>query len=110
MFNKYIKDAAQIYAESNEKLGERLVDISQAEIKAKDRVNITLSEYLGLREELTKKSERLKRIEAVIMRMGIPYEVIEHIEPGSIYVTTAEDNCNFKKKYRVEFTVDIFKR
>ena len=100
--------AARIVNRGLEKFGNTLQTISDAEIKSKDRVDITLKEYDELRNNLRRYEERCRKMGSMIMQMGIPYEVIEHIIPGSIDVTTCNDPCNFKRRYRVEFDVEVY--
>ena len=98
--------AARIVNRGLEKFGNKLQTISDAEIKSKDRVDITLKEYDELRNNVRRYEERCRKMGSMIMQMGIPYEVIEHIIPGSIDVTTCDDPFNFKRRYRVEFDVE----
>lgn len=100
------EQAARIVNRGLEKFGDKLQSISEAEIKSKDRVDITLKEYEQLKDNVRKYEERCRKMGSMIMQMGIPYEVIEHIIPGSIDVATCDDPCNFKRRYRVEFDVE----
>ena len=118
MFNKYfINDnhsaieAAHITAKSNRELGEKLESISKEEIKSKDRVDITLEEYLAMREKIEKLEAKNSQRDRLIIRLGIPAELIDSIDTSSINVTHCEDICNFKRKYRIEFEVeDVYGR
>jgi hypothetical protein len=91
-------------------LGDKLESISNAEIKSKDRVDITLAEYEKLKNDVRKYEERSRRMGSMIMRLGIPYEVIDLIDTGSIEVRTCEDPMNFKRHYEIKFTADDFLR
>ena len=100
------EQAAHIVNRGLEKFGDKIQSISQDGIKARDRVDITLKEYDELRNNVKQYEERCRKMCSMIMRMGMPYEVIEHIIPGSIRVTTADNYCDFKRRYRVEFDVE----
>ena len=91
-------------------LGDKLESISNAEIKSKDRVDITLLEYEKLKENTRMYEERCRRMGSAIIRLGIPYEVIDLIDTDSIEVRTCEDPMNLKRHYEIKFTADDFLR
>lgn len=93
-------------AESINGLGEKLESISQAEIKSKDRVDITLSEYLNMKDELKNAHIALKHAHMLLMTMGIPPEIISAIDQDSVHVYTNEDIRDFKRHYQIKFSVD----
>ena len=111
--NRAETKAARIITQSNkEQMGEytkTLKDISEAEIKSKDRVDIPLSEYDRLCRENSDLQWRLDHLNRMIIRMGIPAEVIDAIDPESIEVLTCKDFKDFKTKYKVLFSIDDFK-
>ncbi len=98
--------AAEITAESIKGFGEKLQSISQADIKAKDRVDISLSEYLRMREELESTQRDLRHCREMLCMMGIPAEVLPAIKSDSIRVSTYKDPCAYKSLYQVIFEVD----
>lgn len=98
--------AAEITSDVIKGFGDKLRSISQDEIKSKDRVDIPLSEYLSMREELANTAIALKHARALLMTMGIPPEIISAIDPDSVHVYTAEDLRDFKRHYLVNFSVD----
>lgn len=102
--NKSVKAAARIIADSNREHDETLKSISRDEIKSKDRVDIPLSEYLNMKQELESLNRRVKQMGSLIISMGIPAEVIEQIDPNSVRVETCDDPRLFKRHYRVSFT------
>ena len=101
-------EAARINAMSQEKFAKQLESISQTEIKSKDRVDITLEEYERLKSGLCKYEERCRKMSAEIMRLGIPYEIIDKLDTDSIDVTTCQDPVSFKTMFRITFTVDDY--
>lgn len=96
-------EAARINSLSQEKFANTLKSISESEIKSKDRVDITLAEYERLKDNTRKYEERCRRMGALIIRLGIPAEVIDLIDNDSISVTTCDNHTDFKKRYRIEF-------
>ena len=60
----------------------RDLENSKAEIKARDRVDITLEE------------------------IGIPNEMYEHIRPETITLAYSDDYARFRRRVRIEFDID----
>lgn len=114
MFNKYFtvndnrsaKDAARIAAKALREHDGTLKSISDAEIKSKDRVDISLVEYEQLRTELTHLRSENRRLKTAFLNIGIPAEIIDMIIPDSIEVQRCEDLRDYKMRYRVMFDVD----
>lgn len=98
--------AANITARSNEKLGEKLESISQAEIKSKDRVDIPLEEYLQMREKIQKLERKNSHRDKLIIQLGIPAEVIDDIRIDSVKVYHDDDIRDFVRHYHIAFDVD----
>lgn len=100
-------EAARINAMSQEKFAKQLKDISEAEIKSKDRVDITLEEYERLKSENKLLTERVRTLMSVIERLNIPTEILEYILPDSVKIYTCHDIdfMNERQRYRIEFSV-----
>ena len=112
MFDKYIIDnrsnieAASIIAESNRNHDRTLKAISEAEIKSKDRVNISLEEYTRMQEEIKTLSRDSKNMAYLLAQIGIPPEIINRIDRNSVHVEHCADIRDFKTHYRVSFSAD----
>lgn len=107
-YRKYIGDdsaieAAEINAKATEKLGEKAEQLVDRMIASKDRADITMQEYLKLREDVAKYERKLKDVGSLIIRLGIPAEVIEQIDTNTVSVYTCRDPMQFQTKYRIEF-------
>ena len=98
--------AANITAMSTKELGKKLEDISKAEIKSKDRVDITLEEYLTMRKRIEELEAKNSRMSKLVIQLGIPAEVINSIKTDSIRVVHNDDICDFVRHYRIAFDVD----
>lgn len=96
-------EAARINAMSQEKFAKQLKDISEAEIKSKDRVDITLEEYERLKNDLDMFATRCRSMESTLEKLGIPYYVFDKIDPESISVSTCDDHMTFKKHFYIRF-------
>ena len=102
--------AANILARSNDRLGDRLNDISQKELKARDRVDISLEEYEQLKNEVTSLRYENASLKSIFTRIGIPIKVINYILPNTVAVRKSEDLKDFVTHYYIAFdTNDIWR-
>lgn len=114
MFNKFVtihdnrsvKDAARMTAKALREHDDTLKSVSHAEIKSKDRVDISLAEYEQLKTELAHLRSENSRLRIAFLNIGIPAEIINMIIPDSIKVHRCDDYRDFKMHYRVTFDVD----
>lgn len=98
--------AANITARSNKELGEKLEEISKDEIKSKDRVDISLEEYLTMRKRIEMLESKISRMSKLVVQLGIPAEVIDSIKTDSIRVVHNDDIRDFVRHYSIAFDVD----
>ena len=91
-----------------------LKEISDKEIEARDRVNISLKEYESMKDEL----ERLKRERSCLTGfMGElcrsfeeshkSLEVIDFIKPETLNWWTNYDPVSIRKEYCIKFEIDV---
>lgn len=113
MFNKYIINsdentiaAAKINAEATEELGKKAEQIVDRMIVSKDRADISMQEYLKLREDVAKYERRLRDMGMLITALGIPAEVIDGIDRSTVRVQTCKDFRNYTTRYHIHFDVD----
>lgn len=103
-----IRGAAEAVAASNDRLAQTLSDNSKREVTARDRVDITLAEYLRMQEQIKELSEENRRMKALCGKIGLPYEV--PILPGSICKYTCMSSpsvFDFTQKFLIEFSCDM---
>lgn len=91
---------------SNRELGEKLEAISNAEIRSKDRVNITLEEYEKMKNEIKSLSSEVYRLSRILERIDVPLD--KEIIPDSIRTYWCDDALHCRHKFIVEFAVDDF--
>lgn len=98
--------AASILRDAIQKRTEAEREMSEAEIRSRNRVNITVEEYDRLRQELEtlKCDNRLMRY--LLTCIGIPEHVLRKIKTDTVKVETSEDLRWFRRYYRVTFAVD----
>lgn len=109
---KIVKDTArivtQVITEASRKHDEALRDISEVEIKSKDRVDISLEEYELLKKENQALRERYMHAEHILKQMYIDPKVVEKIDPCSVSIWEMRDDPDpFKKHIRIEFDVSV---
>lgn len=105
------KDAARLISEAYAKHDNTLRDVSDNEIKARNRVDISLAEYEQLKNELAILRSENYSLKDTLTRIGIPFEVMADVIPNSIEVQRCEDCIGFETSYRVTFSVrDIQRR
>lgn len=98
------RDLGNIIAKSNKEYAEKLEEISKAEIKSKDRVDITLEEYETMKKQIEWLDYEVHRLHAILKKIEVPYEL--DIIPDSIETTYCDDHLNFRKIFNVRFAVD----
>jgi hypothetical protein len=95
---------ADTIACSNRRLGEKLESISQAEIKSKDRVDITLEEYERMKSEIKRLTYENEGMREILGKIEAPLD--KKIIPDSIRTWYCEDIMNCRNIFHVEFAID----
>ena len=95
------RDLGNVIAESNREHGRKLEEISKAEIKARDRVDITLEEYESMKNQIKWLDYEVHRLQSIFEKIQVPYEL--DIIPDSIETTYCTDHLNFRKIFNVRF-------
>ena len=101
MIAKSNRDLGNVIAESNREYAKKLEEISKAEIKSKDRVDITLEEYESLKNQVKWLEYEVHRLQSIMKKIEIPYDL--DIIPDSIETTYCDDHYNFRKIFNVRF-------
>ena len=91
---------------ANKELGEKLEAISNAEIKSKDRVDISLEEYEKMKREIKSLSSEVYRLSRILERIDVPLD--KEIIPDSIRTYWCDDALHCRHKFIVEFAIDDF--
>ena len=88
------------------KLNETIKDVSNADIKARDRVDISLEEYENLKKQNAELAWELTHYEQVLDQIRIPEHIRNTIHTDSIEVSYCRDPMRFQTRVRIEFDVD----
>lgn len=93
---------------------ERMRKISELEIEARNRVNISLEEYEKLKKSVNDAKttqfflqSRIDKLIKIIENFGVPAEEIDKININSIVSYKCDDILNNKRRYRLEFDTDL---
>lgn len=89
---------------ANKQLSNTLQNISDADIKARDRVNITLEEYESMKNKISSLSYEVDRLRKILERIEAPLD--KEIIPDSIRSYWCDDIRDFKRKFIVEFEIE----
>ena len=90
---------------SNRELGNKLESISKAEIKSKDRVDITLEEYENMKRQISSLTSEVNWLRSILNRIEAPID--KNIVPDSVRTYCRDDILNFNRRvYVVEFAID----
>ena len=92
---------------------ERTRNMIKSEMKSRNRVDISLDEYEKMKEEINRISFSLQNkidyLVKIIEKLGIPIEISDIVNTESIITFCDDDIVADKRKYRIEFTVDLHK-
>lgn len=105
---RHVASSNRQIAESNDRLGAVLRENSDKEIAARDRVDITLSEYLKLKQDIAMLSEENRTLKALYGKIGLPCDV--PILPDSIRKYQCFDFgglMDFTQRFLIEFKCDM---
>lgn len=100
------RDLGNLIAESNREYARKLKEISDAEIKSKDRVNITLEEYETMKKQIEWLEYEVRRLQSIFEKIEFPFNL--DVIPDSIETTYCNDHLNFRKIFNIQFAVDNF--
>lgn len=84
--------------------GRKLESISEEEIKARDRVNITLEEYENMKREIESLKSEVRYLSSILEKIKAPLD--KSIIPDSIRTYCCDDYMNYRRVFRVEFAID----
>lgn len=90
--------------QSNKELADRMSENSRAEIKARDRVDISLDEYEHLKKTIESLKSDNAKFRALFDRIKFPID--REIIPESIRVEWSRDPINRRRRWYITFDVD----
>lgn len=89
-------------------------DIFEKGQKNKNRVDISLDEYEKLKKEANMISsvlqDRINKLIKLIEKIGIPIDILDSIDVGTIRTFYENDYLIGKRRYRIDFYTDLKNR
>lgn len=95
--------------EHEKNIREEMRKIFEENEKNKDRVDISLREYEELKNKKFILQNRIDRLVEIIEKLGIPTDMLDSINVGSITSFSEEIRVIGKRKHRIEFYSDLNK-
>lgn len=90
-------------ARQHEELIKTINGNTDKEIKARNRVDISLDEYNGMKEHIRALNRENFEMKSILENFKFPLDV--PVDPSSIEVITSEDPLNFKTRYIIRFDI-----
>jgi phage tail tape-measure protein len=106
-WNHELSDVARSIRESNKTLADSIIEANKNDVKARDRVDITLEEYERLKEENRLLHEEVTRLRKILTDIRIPVNIWERIKLDTIKTSVCHDIREFVDRFRIEFDVDV---
>ena len=104
---KAMGEAVKEASQSLNRMTDAIVSTSEKEIKSKDRVDITLEEYLSMRHELDHLRARVDLAEEMFAKMGIQRDLFDRIDPNTVNVEYSDSIVPLDFTQRVMVTFKI---
>lgn len=105
--NHELADVARSIRESNKTLADSITEASKNDVKARDRVDITLEEYERLKEENKRLSRDVKHLTGVLSALHIPPSVWRRVKIDTVKTSVCHNIRDFIDTFRIEFDVDV---
>lgn len=105
--NHELSDVARSIRESNKTLADSIMEANKDDIKARDRVDITLEEYERLKEENRRLNEEVTRLRKILSDIRIPVNIWKRIRLDTIKTSVCHNIRDFIDTFRIEFDVEV---
>lgn len=104
LVKSYSETLAACVNRTYRELGEKLETISDEEIKARDRVNITLEEYENMKHKIASLESEVDYLRSILEKIEAPLD--KNIIPDSIRTYYSDGLWDCKRVFRVEFAIE----
>lgn len=101
------KTLARSIKESSETLAKSIAEASKDDIKARDRVDITLEEYERLKEEITLLRRENAGLREILSSFRFPVNLWQRVKQDTIETSVCHNIRDFVDRFRIEFDVDV---
>ena len=104
IFSPSIEDLSRSIDITYRQLGEKLETISEEEIRARNRVNITLNEYETMKRKIASLESEVDYLRSILEKIEAPLD--KNIIPDSIRTYYSDCLWDCKRVFRVEFAIE----
>ena len=94
--------------EALQSISQTMALTSEKEIKARDRVNITLEDYEKMKNRISRLEWELERKSQLLNILNFPPNAIDEIDMDSVEVYKSPDLRDFVDYYQIKFCVRRF--
>lgn len=101
------KNLGESIEKSSKTLANSITEASKDDVKARDRVDITLEEYERLKNENRLLNEEVTRLRKILSDIRIPVNIWERIKLDTIKTSVCHNVKDFIDTFRIEFEVDV---
>lgn len=101
------KDLSSSIKESSETLAKSITEASKDEIKARDRVDITLEEYEQLKEEVKVLRQENRELRNILGSFRFPINLWRRVKVDTIKTSVCHNVRDFIDTFRIEFDADV---
>lgn len=104
---KNTNELGKSIGKSSKTLADSITEASKNDVKARDRVDITLEEYERLKEENNKLSVENRQLRYLLSALRIPTNVLKRVKMDTVKTSVCHDIKDFVDTFRIEFDVDV---
>ena len=92
---------------SSKTLADSIIEANKNDVKARDRVDITLEEYERLKNENRLLNEEVTRLRMILSDIRIPVNIWKRIKLDTIKTSVCHEIREFVDRFCIEFDVDV---
>lgn len=107
IWNNKNEELARAVKQSSKTLADSIIEANKNDVKARDRVDITLEEYERLKEENRRLNEEVARLRMILSDIRIPVNIWRRIKVDTIKTSVCHNVKDFIDTFRIEFNVEV---
>ena len=107
IWNNKNEELARAVKQSSKTLADSITEASKNDVKARDRVDITLEEYERLKEENKQLMSERDHLLKLLTVLRIPTNIWRRVKINTVKTSVCHDIKDFVDTFRIEFDVDV---
>ena len=105
--NRELLVVARSIEKSSKVLADSITEASRDDVKARDRVDITLEEYERLKEENRRLNEEVSSLRVILTSFRFPVNLWQRVKTDTIKTSVRHDIKDFIDTFHIAFDVDV---